>query len=64
MPEYTEDFGTLDGSVSFNVLPQITVFLEAINLLNDNRIEQNSTFRRIGNETYGRRYFLGVRGKL
>jgi hypothetical protein len=40
------------------------VFLEAINLLNDNRIEQNSSFRRIGNETYGRRYFLGVRAKL
>jgi TonB-dependent receptor len=64
LPEYTEDFGTLDGSVSFNVLPEVTVFLEAINLLNDNRIEHNSPFRRIGNETYGKRYFLGVRAKL
>jgi iron complex outermembrane receptor protein len=64
LPEYTEDFGTLDGSVSFNLLPEVTVFLEAINLLNDNRIEHNSPFRRIGNETYGQRYFLGVRAKL
>jgi iron complex outermembrane receptor protein len=64
LPEYTEDFGTLDGSVSFNVLPEVTVFLEAINLLNDNKIEHNSPYRRIGNETYGQRYFLGVRAKL
>lgn len=64
LPEYTEDFGTLDGSVSYNILPEVTVFLEAINLLNDNRIEHNSPFRRIGNETYGKRYFLGVRAKL
>jgi iron complex outermembrane recepter protein len=64
LPEYTEDFGTLDGSVGFNILPEVSVFLEAINLLNENRIEHNSPFRRIGNETYGRRFFLGVRAKL
>jgi TonB-dependent receptor len=64
LPEYTEDFGSLDGSVSFNVLPEVTVFLEAINLLNDNKIEHNSPYRRIGNETYGQRYFLGIRAKL
>jgi iron complex outermembrane recepter protein len=64
LPEYTEDFGTLDGSLSLNILPEVTVFLEAINLLNDNRIEHNSPLRRIGNETYGQRYFLGVRARL
>lgn len=64
LPEYTEDFGSLDGSVSYNILPEVTVFLEAINLLNDNKFEHNSPFRRIGNETYGQRYFLGVRAKL
>jgi iron complex outermembrane recepter protein len=64
LPEYTEDFGTLDGSVSVNILPEVSVFLEAINLLNDNRIEHNSPLRRIGNETYGKRFFLGVRGRL
>jgi hypothetical protein len=40
------------------------VFLEAINLLDDDKIEHNSPYRRIGNETYGQRYFLGVRAKL
>jgi iron complex outermembrane receptor protein len=64
LPEYNEDFGSLDASVSFNILPQFTVFLEAINLLNDQRIEHNTPLRRIANETYGSRYFLGVRARL
>ena len=45
-------------------MPQLTVFLEAINLLNDQRIEHNTALRRIANETYGSRYFLGVRARL
>jgi TonB-dependent receptor len=64
LPEYTEDFGSLDGSISVTIIPDVTVFLEAINLLDDDRIEHNSPYRRIGNETYGQRYFLGVRAKL
>jgi len=40
------------------------VFVEAINLLNDARIAHNHPLRRIENETYGQRYFLGVRAKL
>jgi iron complex outermembrane recepter protein len=64
LPEYAEDFGTLDASVSVNVLPEVTVFLEAINLLDEARIQHNHPLRRIDNETYGQRYFLGVRARL
>lgn len=64
LPEYTEDFGSLDGSISVTIVPDVTVFLEAINLLDNDRLEHNSPYRRIGNETYGQRYFLGVRAKL
>lgn len=64
LPEYNEDFGSLDASVSYNIMPQFTVFLEAINLLNDQRIEHNTPLRRVANETYGSRYFLGVRARL
>ena len=64
LPEFNEDFGSLDASVSYNILPEITVFLEAINLLGDQRIEHNTPLRRIANETYGSRYFLGVRARL
>jgi iron complex outermembrane receptor protein len=64
LPEFNEDFGSLDASVSYNILPELTVFVEAINLLNDQRIEHNTPLRRIANETYGSRYFLGVRARL
>ncbi|HEY5760832.1 MAG TPA: TonB-dependent receptor, partial [Steroidobacter sp.] len=64
LPEFNEDFGSLDASVSYNILPELTVFVEAINLLKDQRIEHNTPLRRIANETYGSRYFLGVRARL
>lgn len=64
LPEFNEDFGSLDASVSYNILPELTVFVEAINLLNDQRFEHNTPLRRIANETYGSRYFLGVRARL
>jgi TonB-dependent receptor len=64
LAEFNEDFGSLDASVSYNILPELTVFLEAINLLDDQRIEHNTPLRRIANETYGSRYFLGVRARL
>jgi TonB-dependent receptor len=64
LPEYTEDFGSLDASLSVNILPEVSVFVEAINLLNDARIAHNHPLRRIENETFGQRYFLGVRAKL
>ena len=64
LAEFNEDFGSLDASVSFNIRPEITVFLEAINLLDDQRVENNTPLRRIANETYGSRYFLGVRARL
>jgi TonB-dependent receptor len=64
LPEFNEDFGSLDASVSYNILPELTVFVEAINLLGDQRIEHNTPLRRIANETYGSRYFLGMRARL
>jgi iron complex outermembrane recepter protein len=64
LPEYNEDFGSLDASASFNFTPDITLFVEGINLTDEVRFENNSDVRRIGNETYGSRYFVGVRAKL
>jgi TonB-dependent receptor len=64
LPEYNEDFGSLDASASFNLTPKVTFFLEGINLTDEDRIETNNDIRRIGNETYGSRYFLGVRAKM
>jgi len=64
LPEYNDDYGTLDASASWNVTPHFTAFLDAVNLLGEQRIEYNNPFRRIGNETFGKRYFLGVRAKF
>jgi len=64
LPEFNDDYGTLDASVSWNVNPHFTVFADAVNLLDEQRIEYNNPFRRIGNETFGKRMFLGVRAKF
>jgi TonB-dependent receptor len=64
LPEYNEDFGSLDASASYNLTPDITLFLEGINLTDEDRFANNTAVRRIENETYGTRVFLGVRGKF
>ena len=48
LPEFTQDFGSLDASVSVTIVPEVTVFLEAINLLDEDRIEYNAPERLIG----------------
>jgi hypothetical protein len=42
----------------------MTLFLEGVNLTDEVRIENNNAVRRIGNETFGSRYFFGVRAKF
>jgi iron complex outermembrane receptor protein len=64
LPEFNEAFGSLDASASYNVTDKITVFLEGVNLTDEVRIENNNAVRRIGNETFGSRYFFGVRAKF
>ena len=64
LPEFNDDYGTLDASASWNVTPHFTAFVDAVNLLDEQRIEYNNPFRRIGNETFGKRMFLGVRAKF
>ncbi len=64
LPEFNKAFGSLDASASYNVNDKITVFVEGVNLTDEVRIEYNSAARRIGNETFGSRYFFGVRAKF
>ncbi len=64
LPEFNEDYGTLDASVSWTANEHFTVFADIVNLLDEQKIENNNPFRRIGNETFGKRYFLGVRAKF
>jgi TonB-dependent receptor len=64
LPEFNEAYGSLDASFGYNITPDVTFFIEGINLLDEQRIEFNNPFRRIGNETFGSRYFAGVRAKF
>ena len=64
LPEFNDDYGTLDASASWNVNSNFTVFLDVVNLLDEQKIEFNNPFRRIGNETFGKRMYLGVRAKF
>ena len=64
LPEFNEDYGTLDASASWNINENFTAFLDVVNLLDEQRIEYNNPFRLIGNETFGKRAFFGVRAKF
>lgn len=64
LPEFNDDYGTLDASASWNVNDNFTVFADIVNLLDEQKVEYNNPFRRIGNETFGKRMYLGVRAKF
>jgi iron complex outermembrane recepter protein len=64
LPEFNDDYGTLDASASWNVNENFTVFADFVNLLDEQKVEYNNPFRRIGNETFGQRMYLGVRAKF
>jgi iron complex outermembrane receptor protein len=64
LPEFNDDYGTLDLSASWSPTEHFTVFADVVNLLDEQKIEFNNPFRRIGNETFGKRMFLGVRAKF
>ena len=64
LPEFNEAYGSLDASASYNINDHFTVFLEGVNLTDEVRIENNNAVRRIGNETFGSRFFFGVRAKF
>jgi TonB-dependent receptor len=64
LPEFNEAFGSLDASASYDINKHFTLFVEGVNLTDEVRIENNNSVRRIGNETYGSRYFVGLRAKF
>ena len=63
-PEFNGDYGTLDASASWNINDNFTAFFDVVNLLDEQRVEFNNPNRYIGNETFGKRMFLGVRAKF
>jgi iron complex outermembrane recepter protein len=63
LPEFNSAYGELDLSASYRFLSNFEVFFDAINLT-DSQLEQyNAPQRPIMFDTFGSRYFLGVRFK-
>jgi TonB-dependent receptor len=63
LPEFNAAYGELDLSASYRFWSSFEVFFDAINLT-DSQLEQyNSPARPIQFDTFGSRYFLGVRFK-
>ncbi|WP_230291995.1 TonB-dependent receptor [Croceicoccus sp. Ery5] len=61
-PEFGEAAGQLDVSASVNVTEKVSVFFEGVNLTDEMTVQNaNSEYRRIFMETYGPRYYGGVR---
>ncbi|WP_347303108.1 TonB-dependent receptor [Croceibacterium sp. TMG7-5b_MA50] len=61
-PEFGEAYGQFDASASYNIDENASLFVEAVNLTNAVRIENaNSEYRRTILETFGRRFYAGMR---
>ncbi|MGF7148835.1 TonB-dependent receptor [Sphingomonas zeicaulis] len=64
-PEFGEAYGQLDASLNITLMPEVSLFLEGVNLLDATRKENaNSVYRRTIVETFGRRVYGGIRFKL
>ena len=64
LPEFNRDYGQVDASLGFNITEDVTLFLEGINLTNEELVQENAPLRPIQFETFGRRLYFGVRGKF
>jgi len=64
LPEFNREYGQLDVSLGYNISDNISLFLEGINLTDEELVQENAAARPIQFETFGKRFFLGARGKF
>jgi len=64
LPEFNQEYGQLDASFGFNINENVSLFLEGINLTDEELVQENAPARPIQFETFGKRFFMGVRGKF
>ena len=63
LPEYNDSYGELDASASYNINENLSVFADAINLLDAQLVQRNAAARPIQLDTFGSRLYFGVRAK-
>jgi len=64
LPEFNREYGQLDASLGYNINDNLSLFLEGINLTDEELVQENAPARPIQFETFGKRFFMGVRGKF
>ena len=64
-PVFTEEYGQLDANVSYDVLENLTVFVEGLNLT-ESTLRQHGRFENqlISAQSFGARYNIGIRGSF
>lgn len=60
----TDSFGSLDGSINYNINDSISIYLEAVNLTDEIEIERFTDGLPFRVRDTGRRLFLGARAKF
>ena len=64
-PEFGEAYGQVDISSSVTLNRNFSIFLDIVNLTDATRKENaNSVYRRTLIETFGRRFYMGVRARF
>jgi len=62
---FGQPYGQWDASLSYKLGDHVSFFLDAVNLTGAQRTEDEESTSRVSTvETYGRRFYFGVRGKL
>lgn len=62
-PVFTEAYGQLDANVSYEIMPQLTVFVEGLNLTESTlRLHGRLSNQLISAQQFGARYNIGIRG--
>jgi iron complex outermembrane receptor protein len=64
LPEFNRAYGQMDATAGLTLTKDISLFLEGINLTNEQLVQENAPLRPIQFETFGRRFFFGARAKF
>ncbi|WP_440874151.1 TonB-dependent receptor [Thalassotalea sp. PLHSN55] len=64
-PVFTEEYGQWDANISYDVMPELSVFVEAINITGEDS-RQHGRFENqlVGVQEYEARYNIGIRGSF
>lgn len=63
LPEFNKSYGEVDASASYNFTENLSIFVDAINLTDQQLVQYNAPARPIQFDTFGSKLYMGVRAK-